>query len=70
MNSWGEKFRVTLWGDIVKHHRELESLGAIENFNAELLKVEQGATKKSVVVTDAITVTNAMAQLYMTVVVQ
>lgn len=65
-----ETGRVTFWGDIVKHHRELESIGAIENFDAELLKVEQGATKKSVVVTDAITVTNAMAQLYMTVVVQ
>ena len=62
--------RVSLWGDIVKHHRELEALGAIENFNAELLKVEQGATKKSVVVSDVVTVVNSMAQLYMTVVVQ
>jgi hypothetical protein len=62
--------RVSLWGDIVKHHKELEALGAIENFNAELLKVEQGANKKSVVVTDVVTVVNSMAQLYMTVVVQ
>lgn len=62
--------RVSLWGDIVKHHKELETLGAIENFNAELLKVEQGTTKKSVVVTDVVTVVNSMAQLYMTVVVQ
>ena len=62
--------RVSLWGDIVKHHRELEALGAIENFDAELLKVEQGNTKKSVVVTDVVTVVNSMAQLYMTVVVQ
>ena len=62
--------RVSLWGDIVKHHRQLEELQAIENFDATLLKVEQGNTKKSIVVTDVITVTNAMAQLYMTVVVQ
>lgn len=62
--------RVSLWGDIVKHHKELEALGAIENFDAELLKVEQGTTKKSVVVTDVVTVVNSMAQLYMTVVVQ
>ena len=62
--------RVSLWGDIVKHHKELETLGAIENFNAELLKVEQGTTKKSVVVSDVVTVVNSMAQLYMTVVIQ
>ena len=62
--------RVALWGDIVKHHRQLEELQAIENFDSSLLTVEQGNTKKSVVVTDVITVTNAMAQLYMTVVVQ
>lgn len=62
--------RVSLWGDIVKHHKELEALGAIENFSADLLKVEQGANKKSVVVNDVVTVVNSMAQLYMTVVVQ
>ena len=62
--------RVSLWGDIVKHHRELEALRAIENYDATLLTVEQGKTKKSVVVNDVITVVNAMAQLYMTVVVQ
>lgn len=62
--------RVSLWGDIVKHHKELESIQAIEAFDATLLKVEQGATKKSVVITDVITVVNSMAQLYMTVVIQ
>lgn len=62
--------RISLWGDIVKHHKALEALGAIENFDATLLTVEQGDTKKSVVVNDVVTVVNAMAQLYMTVVVQ
>ena len=62
--------RVSLWADIVAHHRALEAMGAIEAFDANLLTVEQGSTKKSVVVNDAITVTNAMAQLYMTVVIQ
>ena len=62
--------RVSLWGDIVKHHRELERLQAIENFDATALTVVQGDTKKSVVVNDVVTVVNAMAQLYMTVVVQ
>lgn len=62
--------RMSLWADIVAHHRELERLQAIENFDAEMLTVEQGATKKSVVVNDVVTVVNAMAQLYMTVIVQ
>lgn len=62
--------RVSLWADIVAHHRQLEEIQAIEGFNAELLTVEQGNTKKSVVVNDVITVVNAMAQLYMTVIVQ
>lgn len=62
--------RMLLWSNIVKHHEELEQLQAIENFDSKLLTVEQGVNKKSVVVNDVITVTNAMAQLYMTVVVQ
>lgn len=62
--------RVSLWADIVKHHKELEGMNAIEAFDSSLLTVERGATKKSVVVNDAITVINAMAQLYMTVVIQ
>ena len=62
--------RVSLWGDIVAHHRELEKVQAIENFDANLVTVEQGANKKSVVVNDVVTVVNCMSQLYMTVVVQ
>lgn len=65
-----ETGRISLWGEIVKHHRELEAVGAIENFDSSLLTVTQGNTKKSVVVNDVVTVTNAMAQLYMTVVIQ
>ncbi len=62
--------RISLWGDIVKHHRQLEEIQAIENFDPTLVTVAQGDNKKSVVVNDVITVTNAMAQLYMTVVIQ
>ena len=65
-----EAGRVSLWADIVAHHRQLEAIQAIENFDSSLLTVEQGNTKKAVVVNDVITVVNAMAQLYMTVVVQ
>lgn len=61
--------RVSLWNDIVAHHKELESIGAIENFNADDVVVEQGQTKKSVVLQDKVTVVNAMSMLYMVCVV-
>lgn len=62
--------RISLWNDIVKHHQELETLRAIEDFQPDTLTVAQGETKKAVVVTDYVTPVNAMAQLYMTVIVQ
>jgi hypothetical protein len=61
--------RVALWSDIVAHHRQLEQLGAIEDFTPEDVTVEQGDTKKSVVIRDCVTPVGAMAQLYMTVVI-
>ena len=61
--------RISLWNDIVKHHQQLQSLRAIEDFSSEDITVEQGDTKRSVVVNDVITAVNAMAQLYMTCVV-
>lgn len=62
--------RISLWNDIVKHHQELQTVQAIEDFNPDDVVVVQGDTKKSVVVSDVVTVVNAMAQLYMTVTVQ
>ena len=61
--------RTSLWNDIVKHHQQLLSLRAIENFTEEDVQVAQGYTKKAVVVSDAVTVVNAMEKLYMTVMV-
>ena len=61
--------RISLWSDIVKHHEQLQEIRAIENFSDSDVVVEQGNTKKSVVVTDAVTVVNAMSKLYMTVTV-
>ena len=61
--------RISLWVDIVKHHEELQTIRAIENFSDKDVTVSQGDTKKSVVVNDAVTVVNAMAKLYMTVTV-
>ena len=62
--------RISLWSDIVRHHQELQSLRAIEDFEPDRVTVEQGDSKKAVVVEDYVTPVNAMAQLYMTVVVQ
>lgn len=62
--------RISLWNDIVKHHQELEKIRAIENFESEKLTVEKGDSKKAVIITDYVTPINAMAQLYMTVIVE
>ena len=61
--------RVSFWGDIVAHHKQLEAIQAIEDFDSTLVTVEQGTNKKSVVVNDAVKVTNTMSILYMTVIV-
>lgn len=61
--------RISLWTDIVKHHEQLQNIRAIENFADTDVTVSQGDTKKAVIVTDVVTVVNAMAQLYMTVTV-
>lgn len=62
--------RISLWADIVKHHEQLQSIRAIENFGDSDVTVEQGNSKKAVVVSDNITVVNAMTKLYMTCVIQ
>ncbi len=61
--------RVSLWSDIVKHHEKLQEIRAIEDFHDTDVTIEPGSTKKSVVVTDAVTVVNSMSRLYMTVTV-
>lgn len=62
--------RISLWNDIVKHHQELQTIRAIEDFSGDNVTVQAGDTKKAVVVTDYVTPVNAMGQLYMTVIVQ
>lgn len=61
--------RMSLWSDLVKIRQTLQELGAIENFADSDVSIAQGNTKKSVVVTGAIEVVNAMGKLYMTVTV-
>ena len=61
--------RISLWSDIVRHHEQLQTIRAIEDFSGDDVTVVQGETKRAVLVTDLITVVNAMAQLYMVVTV-
>ncbi len=61
--------RISLWSDIVNHHRQLNDIRAIEDFSEKDVTVAEGDTKKSVAVSDAVTVVNAMSKLYMTVTV-
>ena len=53
--------RLSLWGDIVSHHRNLETIRAIEDFEPQDVTVEAGENKRSVVVTDRITPVCAMS---------
>lgn len=62
-----EAGRISLWADIVKHHERLQEIGAIENFTDKDVEVTAGETKKAVSVIDRVSVTVAMAQLYMVV---
>lgn len=61
--------RITFWKDIIKHREEMQRLRAIENYDKESLTVEQGESKKSVVVNEVVEPTVAMSQLYITTVV-
>lgn len=65
-----ESGRISLWSDIVKHHTQLQEIRAIEGFSGDDVVIEQGSTRRSIVVSDAITIVNTMAQLYMTVAVE
>ena len=62
-----ESGRISLWADIVKHHEQLQEIGAIEEFADSDVEVSAGDSKTSVVISDVITVINAMEKLYMTV---
>lgn len=62
--------RISLWSDVVQHHNNLQAIRAIENFADTDVIVNQGETKKAVVVTDAVTVVNTMEKLYMTVTIK
>lgn len=59
--------RISLWTSVVKYHRDLQNIRAIENFEDGDVVVTQGDSKKSVVVNEVISIVNTMEKLYMTV---
>lgn len=59
--------RISFWNDVVKHHKELENIRAIEDFKTDDVSVELGNDKKTIIVSDAVKVISAMSKLYMTV---
>ena len=61
--------RIAFWNDLVTYNNELQRLQAITDFEPEQVIVEQGESKKSVVVTNPVTPVMAMSKLYMTVIV-
>lgn len=61
--------RISLWSDIVKYYERLEDIRAIENFVDADVTIDQGETKKSVIVGSMVEVVNTMGKLYMTVTV-
>jgi len=62
--------RMSLWNDICKLIQELERIRAVEDFDTKTLTVEQGDTKKAVLATiNGLNIVNAMAQLYMAVII-
>ena len=61
--------RVSLQSDIVKLYKEYQKNRAIEDFDSEDIKVEQGEKKDSVVIDAPATIINCMKKAYMRVVI-
>jgi hypothetical protein len=62
--------RTALWNDVVKHHQQLADIRAIEDFDEADITVMRGDSKRSVVITDAVSIVSAMGKLYMTVTIE
>ena len=63
--------RSSLWGDAVKLMQQLEQIRAIQDFSSDNVTCEQGDKKKAVLLTiSSLNIVNAMAQLYMSVVIE
>lgn len=62
--------RISLWNDIISLYKQYATKRAIAEVDPDEIKVEQGETKRSVVIDAPITVINCMKQAYMRVIVR
>lgn len=63
--------RSSLWGDITKLIQDLNTIRAVQDFDPEIVTCEQGDAKNAVLCTvDGLNIVNAMAKLYMGVIIQ
>lgn len=58
--------RTSLWLDLVKNREELQSMGAISDFDSKDVSVSVGQDRRSVVIENVITIVNSMTKLYIT----
>jgi len=61
--------RASLKSNIIYHHKELERIQALQNFNGDDVIVEKGLEKGAVLVTDPVEPVGVMDKLYMQVIV-
>lgn len=65
-----EPGRTALWNDVVKLLQQLEALRAVENFDPETVTTAEGDMKDAVLLNvNGLDIVNAMAKLYMSVVI-
>ena len=63
--------RSALWGDVTHYIGDLEKIRAVQNFDPDTVTCEQGDKKKAVLLTiNGLDIVNAMAQLYMAVIIK
>lgn len=62
--------RHSLWSELVKYHKQLMDIRAIEDFDEDDIEVDIGESKTSVVVNESITPVNSMEKLYMKVYIE
>jgi hypothetical protein len=62
-----EDGRISFWSSCVDLHKELQDLGAIEDFESDDITVSKGTGKRDIVEYEAVKPVCAMSKLYMTI---
>jgi hypothetical protein len=62
-----EDGRISFWNTCVDLHKELQDLGAIEDFDSGDITVSRGTGKRDIVEYESVKPVCAMSKLYMTI---